>query len=387
MPSRRPISEPAAPPETLVTPAARTSPHKLENLHPHEEGGALSEFPTQDLPPSKQPESAAPGANPLPLAKPPVEAPPIPDVSFDDSLLPPLKPKAVEEPQEPASELPPLRSATQPKHEPAAPPKMKLPPPPPLEDDLLPPLKPKVPDSFAPPAEEPLIPGPGVFDLDAALLPPMKPKGTVTSAKPVTPAKRKFEGFPADEDTPLPPMKAPANDDAPSLSTLKSRIDKTANKPVAAKPQADDLFASLFSDGGAGDAKGKQPVKTAGKPNAAPSKAGPASSKDQLEELGDFSLDLGVLDLFPGRPSGAGRIAASGQKPASGQEPGSGQKPASKPAASNDDPLNLAGILNLDDPEPPKDKKSGPPFKDKGKDKDKKNPSAMEDFDITKFEI
>ncbi len=182
--------------------------------------------------------------------------------------------------------------------------------------------------------------------------------------KPPTPQPLPKES--ADEDIPLPPLKPQTP--APAASTSDEDIPLPPIKPKAPTPKpspgkdgkatSDDLFASLFDP--AAEKSGKAPAKEP-KIEAGPGKESP----DDL-----MNLDLGMLDLFQ-KPQAPGA-----KKPAAAKPPAKPDKPG---APTKDDPLNLAGILEIDDADKAKGKKGDP-----GGNKD---PFSIDDFDITKFKV
>lgn len=299
----------------------------------------IAEAP-KPVPPAHPPKPAKPAAPTAP--KPNAE-----DDFFDISMLPPIKPKT---PDSRAKQPPPPATASAPKAPPVKPVE-------PLDETLLPPLKPKAETPPAKPASIPLSETPRE-EFDDSLLPPLKTKAPET---PQTAAQKKTASWPQpalsiDEETPLPPMKPAASieDDETPLPPMKPVTGAPPAK--GGKPQKDtgDPFASLFSEIEAGGGKGTKPA---------------TGAKDGVDDLA--ALDLDIMDIFQ-KP---------GAKPAAGPgKPGAPAKPEQPPP----DPLNLGGFLDLDAPVEPASKDKSPA---KPGEKPKKDPFALDDFDISKFKI
>jgi len=286
-------------------------------------------------------------------AKPPAEN----DDFFDISKLPPIKPRqpgAATRPGIPKPSGAPKLSTAHPAES--------------IDDTLLPPVKPKQePHPEIPTTNKPAMTGSleESEGFDDSLLPPMKPK--LPESAPARALKKPFAAPvlvpPADDDTPLPPMKhttAPEDDDTP-LPPMKQVTGGPVAKPD--KPQKDggDPFASLFSEIEAG--------KPAGKGSGGAHKPA-GDQKDGLDDLA--TLDLDMMDIF--------------QKP--GAKPATPSKSAAPKIPQPDETPNLGGFLDLDAPiEPPAKGKPGAKPSDKPGDKGKKDPFAMDDFDISKFKI
>lgn len=333
-------------------PPVRQPEPKSAILHPAPEKPPVPPV-EHELPASKpapvlpaEPARAVEAPKPIPAAQPSKPAKPAPPVApkqeagddfFDISMLPPIKPKTPD--SRPKQPTPPT-AAPAPKAPPAKPAE-------PLDEPLLPPKKPMA---------EPDRDG-----FDESLLPPLKPKAPEPAPAPAqkVPAARTQPVFPTDEDTPLPPMKpvAPAEDDETPLPPMKPATGAPAAKGGKSQKDAGDPFASLFSEIEAGGGKG---TKSAG------------GAKEGVDDLA--TLDLDIMDIFQ-KP--AAKPVAGSEKPVAPTKSAKSEQPPP-------DPLNLGGFLDLDAPvEPgPKDKAPAKPGE-----KPKKDPFALDDFDISKFKI